>query len=82
MHLDPAHDTFSPFYCRALLDLYLAVPERERRPVSGLALQHGIIRALWPEVLATEINPATLGDRVSRLVRRLRRRARGRGLAA
>jgi hypothetical protein len=79
MHLDMAHDTYSPFFCRALLNLYLAVPEQDRRPAGGLALQHGIIRALWPEALAADINPATVGDRASRLLRQLRRRARGLG---
>ena len=32
LHLDMAHDTFSPYNSRALLRLYLAVPEQHRRP--------------------------------------------------
>ncbi len=80
LHLDMAHDTFSPYNSRSLLKLYLAVPEQHRRPGGGHALQHAVIRSLWPEVLASDINPASAGDQVSRLFRRLRRRARGIGL--
>lgn len=80
LHLDMAHETFSPYNSRALLRLYLAVPEQFRRPGNGHVLQHAVISGLWPETLDKEINPATLGDRATRLLRRLRRRARGVGL--
>ena len=80
LHLDIAHETFSPYNSRALLRLYLAVPEQHRRPAEGHVLQHAVIRELWPAALDREINPATVSDRGARLWRRLRRRARGLGL--
>ena len=80
LHLDMAHDTFCPYNSRALLDLYFAVPEQHRRPGGGHQLQHAVIRRLWPEVLASDINPESKQERLTRLVRRLRRRARGLGL--
>ena len=80
LHLDPAHDTFSPFACRKLALSYLAVPEVHRRPARGFELQHEVIRALWPETLSADINPARTGDLVLRKLRRLRRHARRIGL--
>ncbi len=76
LHLDMAHDMFSPFACRQLSQFYLAVPEIHRRPGTGYALQHDVIRALWPETLASDINPRGLVYRVGRVFRRLRRRVR------
>ena len=80
LHLDLAHDTFSPFNCRWLQRHYLAVPEMFRRPATGLALQHEVIRAMWPETLARAINPRKPGDRVRRVLRRARRHCRRVGL--
>lgn len=76
LHLDLAHDTFSPFNCRWLQRQYLAVPEPFRRPPTGYALQYEVIRAMWPETLAWDVNPRGPGDRVRRALRRLRRHAR------
>jgi hypothetical protein len=76
LHNDLGHETFSPYNTRSLLCEYVSVPEKYRRPGNGYILQLNIIRTLWPEVLAENINPQSLGDRALSLLHRLRRRAR------
>jgi len=49
-------EIFTPFNCRELLLTMLSVDERYRRPHDH-AFQRHLIRSIWPEVLAQEINP-------------------------
>lgn len=80
LHCDVVHETYSPYNTRSLLCDFLSVPEEYRRPGNGHMLQHGIINRLWPEALGEPVNPLTRSNRAARLVRRMRRRARGLGL--
>jgi hypothetical protein len=75
LHMDLANETCSPYNCRALLQDFLRVPEEFRRPEQGYVLQRKVIEALWPETLQSGVNPATFGDRIARMGRRLRRHA-------
>lgn len=53
---DIAQETFTPFNCRRLLELFLSTPKRYRKgPDYELFVR--LISALWPELLQWPINP-------------------------
>lgn len=53
--LDIARDSFPPFSCRSLLVTLLSAPVRDREEPT-FYLFRGLLRRLWPEVLAEPIN--------------------------
>ena len=63
---DIAHEGFSPFSCRALMETFLAVAERDRAGPSH-RLHLALIRALCPEALAEPINPPAPGRWLKRI---------------
>ncbi|MGZ6271037.1 MAG: hypothetical protein ACXWN2_04955 [Candidatus Limnocylindrales bacterium] len=59
---DMAHDTFTPFACRPLLEVLLAADQRDRS-YPEFRLHRAMIERMWPEVLAEPVNPTSrMGD--------------------
>ena len=53
---DMSHDTVSLYNCRALLIAFLSAPFDDQLSQKAM---HGVIRALWPDLLQEPINPAS-----------------------
>jgi hypothetical protein len=67
---DIAFESFSPFNCRKLLEVFLGIDVRYRCGPSYI-LFNELIKAMWPETLNFEINP--LRTRKARLMRSFKR---------
>lgn len=68
LELDLVQETCSPYNHRELLVTLLSCPIRSRR-APGYRLYRQLIRALWPELLRTPINPVGAVTRLKRLIR-------------
>ncbi|MBW2446868.1 MAG: hypothetical protein JRG83_13185 [Deltaproteobacteria bacterium] len=65
---DISGETFTPFNCRALIELLLAAPEPARDKPNGSQLSFALIERLWPELARYPVNP-TLTAKKERLAR-------------
>ncbi len=60
-------DTFDPVNCRSLTACFLSVPRKLRSPYPNNLIHRTAIERMWPEVLATPVNPVKRVPRLARI---------------
>ncbi len=60
-------DAFDPVNCRSLMACLLSVPRKLRSPYPNNLIHRTAIERMWPEVLATPVNPVKRVPRLARI---------------